>query len=176
MCEYLRDHYAQALALLQRALAKEPKSWALENDLGVVYSSLGKDKEAQSAFEVASAENAGSEVSNTNLSAVSFNIYDYPTSEQAARQALRINPRSRQAQVMLGLAEVAQDHWTGEARRYLEENREQYHQAEVVLEHWPKANDPDYSTAPHIKGAGPGALAGITAQPLRTQQLAMAEK
>lgn len=160
MQDYLQHRYQEALPLLQAAVAIDSTSSMLENNLGVIYCALGNDKSAQQAFEKAVQADPSAATSYTNLAAVSFNIYQYPEAEMSARQALRLDPRCPQAKVMLGLAEVAQNHWTREAREYLRENRAHFPQAELILEHWPTADRKSTDEpAVTVRGPGPGAFA-----------------
>jgi len=146
------------LPWLHEALEIAPRSSLLESNLGVIYCALGEDRTAKEAFASAVKAYPGAATSYTNLAAVSFNLYEYEEAEMSARQALRLNPMFPQAEVMVGLAEVAQKHWTREARKYLEDTRSQFRPAEVLLEHWP-AEDTAAAAHVEVKGAGPGAFA-----------------
>lgn len=162
MQAYGRKHYEQSAALLQKAAVVDPQSSAIQNNLGVVYCLLGQPQKAQEAFQNSVTLDNGSALSYVNLAAVAFSTYQYPLAAASARQALRIAPLSPGAGVMLGLAEVAQDHWTREARKLLEANRAASSQAELVLQHWPSA-DEQRSGLHHtmlVHSAGPAALRG----------------
>lgn len=151
---YFHGQYTQALRYAQEAVAIDPRSSMLENNLGAIYSWLGEDKKAQEAFEQAVAADSSAAVSYANLASVSFNLQQYREAETSARQALRLNPLLPEASLMLGLAQVAQNHWTREARRCLEEHRAEFKQAELVLKHWPAPE-----RAVEVKSAGAGASA-----------------
>lgn len=139
--KYGRHHDAEALSLLQRAVEIDPRWSILQNNLGVVYGLLGKNKEAQQAFQQAIELDSSAALSYVNLAKVALNTHQYHVAETAARQALRMVPLSPEARIMLGLAEVAQNHWTPEARQLLEENRSRFPQAELVLQYWPQADE-----------------------------------
>jgi Flp pilus assembly protein TadD len=159
--EYRRHRYGEALSFLQKALETDPHSSVLQNNLGVVYCLLGQDEAAQQAFQQAIALDSSAAMSYVNLAKVAFNTYQYHLAEASARQALRVAPLSPEARLVLGLAEVAQDHWTPEARQFLEENRSRFSQAELVLQHWPRADELLAGTpkAVFVRGAGPAAFA-----------------
>ena len=169
MREFFQNRFTDALPFLEQAVAIEPHSSVLQNDLGVFYCVLGRDKEAQQAFERAIEADSGCAVSYTNLAAIAFNNYQYRVAERAARQALRFAPLTVEAKVTLGLAEVAQNHWTAEAKRVLEENRSNFDAAEQVVSKWPSQNSAEPILSVH--GAGPGAFAGYSAERIRSRLL-----
>jgi tetratricopeptide (TPR) repeat protein len=164
MREYFRHHNEEALSMLQKGAVLDPRSSALQNNIGVIYCRLGKMPDAQAAFQKAVALDSSSVTSYVNLSAVAFSTNQHPLAEASARQALRIAPLSPEAGVMLALAEVAQDHWTAEARKLLEENRSQFSQASLVLQHWPTKEQlrSGLHRAVLVRSAGPASLAEST--------------
>lgn len=169
MRAYFRRQFDVALGILRKAVGVDPESWEVNNNLGVVYSSLGRDRDAQEAFQTAINLGGDSEVSYTNLAAVSFNLGDYRVAETAARGALRVSPEAPQAEVMLGLAQVAEGHWSAEAKKHLEKSRSDYAQAQVVLAHWPTERQVAEGKAPVVQGPGPGSFAGVTADRPKNQ-------
>jgi tetratricopeptide (TPR) repeat protein len=173
MREYRRQHYLEALPLLQKAVDIDPHSAVLQNNLGVAYCALGRDQEARQAFQRAVQADAGAVNSYVNLAAVAFDNYEYDLAETSARQALRIAPLSPPASVLLGLAEVAQNHWTSEARQLLTANRSRFAQAELILQHWPSAEELRAGTKMVVvHGAGPAALAKVPVESANSSRTA----
>jgi tetratricopeptide (TPR) repeat protein len=171
--EYGRGHYAGALPLLQRAVDIDPRSAVLQNNLGVAYLALGRDKEAEGAFQQAVRADPGAVNSYLNLAAIAFDNSEYDLAATSARQALRVAPLSPQASVLLGLAEVAQNHWTPEARKLLTDNRSRFSQAELVLQHWPSDEELRAGTSRVIvHGTGPGALTKVAVGSANSNQAA----
>lgn len=160
MAAYSKQRYPKALELLKSAAEIDPDSSTALNNLGVTYCALGHDEEAEQAFRQAIAADTGAAISYSNLASVAFNTYQYRLAETSARQAVRLSPRYEQAQVMLALAEVAQGHWTAEAKQLLKDNRDRFQQAKQILESWPSSAAPSNGVAKHvtIRGAGPGAF------------------
>ena len=66
MREYLHQHYGEVLPLLQKAVGIDPQAAALQNNLGIIYCALGKDEEAQQAFQRAIQIDSGAVISYTN--------------------------------------------------------------------------------------------------------------
>ena len=158
--EFRQGHLDKALPLLQKAVLLDPKSISSENNLGVLYCALGRDKEAQRAFEVAIEADPGSSASYQNLSSISFNTYQYRLAEKSARRALQLTPLAPGAKIMLALSVVAQGYWTPEAKKILIEYRSSFAEADRILRVWPSpgagGNTPKPTVA--VQGAGPGAF------------------
>ncbi len=157
MREFGREQFEEALPAMRHAV--DPQSSSYENNLGVLYCVMGRDEEAQEAFERAVVLDTSAVISYRNLASVAFNTYQYKLAEDSARRALRLMPLSPEANIMLALAEVAQNHWTSEAKRALMEYRSRVPEAERILKTWPGAGaNGTRSHVVSVQGAGPGAF------------------
>jgi tetratricopeptide (TPR) repeat protein len=160
--EYLHGRYPEALSCFQRATDIDSQAAVLQNNLGVIYYALGRDDEAQQAFQRAVQADSSAVVSYINLASVAFDNARYSLAEASARQALRVAPRSPEASVLLGFAEVAQGHWTAEARRLLTPYESRSSQVGMLLQQWPSPEElRTGSRIVIVHGAGPGAGAKV---------------
>lgn len=103
---YQRKSFAAALASAEDLLAVNPRLGDAWNLKGVVLNNLGRAKDAIEAFEQARACGASAEVVLINLAKSYLVVGDAAKSVEAARAAIRINPKSLEAALALARARL----------------------------------------------------------------------
>lgn len=97
-----RGDTAQAETLLQALHANHPRSFAINESLGLLYAAQGRMKEALPLFQSAVQEQPSSDVAHSNLGAAYSKLERNEDALRELGQAVRLNPANAGAQQSLG--------------------------------------------------------------------------
>jgi tetratricopeptide (TPR) repeat protein len=128
-----RGQNSEAIRRFTQAVRLDPNYVEAEADLGMLYSKTEQPEKAIEVFDRALAiEPNWALLSGAKASALVM-LSRWEEAEQAARRAVRLNPRSVESNYMLGLALLMQNKITPETARYLEVAASQYPKAREHL-------------------------------------------
>lgn len=102
VAQYHAGRYAEAASQLEELLPKAPKSFEVQELLGLVYASQSKDKEAIEHLRAAVLLKPDSAAARTNLAAALSHAGDSASAGEQFRKALELEPRNYDANHNLG--------------------------------------------------------------------------
>jgi Flp pilus assembly protein TadD len=110
-----RGNFGEAAGHYRLAIHDTPKFAAAYNNLGVCYSMLGRDREADDAFQSAIALDKSLAEPHANVALLRLKDDNYAAAEQEARIAIRMDPMGPKQNFLLGLSLAGQRKFTAEA-------------------------------------------------------------
>jgi len=99
-----RSRHAQAIAVLQSALAKSPDYLVAHNMLGVEYDKLDQNESAAHEFEAMTKADPAGAIGFTNLAVEYCKSYHFHDAEMVARHALQVEPTYGQGHFVLAMS------------------------------------------------------------------------
>jgi tetratricopeptide (TPR) repeat protein len=115
------------------AVRLDPDYVEARTDLGVVYAKTGRPEEALDQYERALALEPNLPALLSNKAAALVMLSRWEEAEQAARRALQLDPKSIDADYMLGIAMVKQERITPETAAHLAIAATKYARARAYL-------------------------------------------
>jgi Tfp pilus assembly protein PilF len=149
----------KGIALLESAAKSDPSSAEIHHDLGVLYLQSGAAEKARCAFQKSLESHPHWTPALTGMSLSLYSLGDVRGAEFAARRAVDVEPRRRQAQLALGLALVSQGKHTPEALTQLRSAASEFPEARMfaaeVLLHQGALDEARDEIAAYLKSGHP---------------------